>query len=221
MIELNDLGAEDLAQREAKVWEGSAYYAHAEQWRWVFWADGHPFLPFFEELDVTSVLELACGHGRHSEFLLENHGDKVKSLVMMDILESNVAYCTSRNSARKGVTLHTNNGVDLQPVPDQSLTAAFCYDAMVHFHRSIVRSYLVDLKRVLVPGGKAVLHHSNYALDPDLVFSANPHSRAFMSAALFRKYVTEAGLELVRQDVIPWGSDAQLDCISLVMRPLA
>ena len=90
---------------------------------------------------------------------------------------------------------------------------------MVHFHRDVVRAYLIDSARVLVPGGKALLHHSNFSLDPDSSFGSNPLARAFMSAALFKKYAESAGLEVLKQQVIPWGRQPDLDCLTLVRRP--
>ena len=99
---------------------------------------------------------------------------------------------------------------------DKSLTAIFCYDAMVHFHRDIVREYLVDTKRVLVPGGRALFHHSNNSLDPDSPFDKNAHGRAYLSAALFRKYAEAAGLKVLEQRVIDWVQSKELDCVSLV-----
>jgi ubiquinone/menaquinone biosynthesis C-methylase UbiE len=211
--------AEQIATTEAVVWDGSTYYDNAEKWTWLFWSEDRPFLPFFKQLDLTNLLELACGHGRHSEFVLSHFGDQVKSLVMMDILQSNIDYCLERIGDHDNVTIIRNSGIGFHPMMDESLTAVFCYDAMVHFNRGVVQSYLADTRRVLVPGGKALFHHSNYTLDPDTHFGLNPHTRAFMSASLFRKYAEGAGLEVIDQKIMPWGKEADLDCLSLVLRP--
>ncbi len=212
--------AEQIATTEAVVWDGSKYYDHAEEWTWLFWSEKHPFFPFFKQLDLTHLLELACGHGRHSEFVLEHFEGQVESLVMMDILQSNIDYCRNRIGERGNITIITNSGVGFEPVPSESLTAIFCYDAMVHFYRDVVRSYIADTLRVLKPGGKALFHHSNYTLDPNSHFGLNPHARAFMSAELFKNYVEEEGLEVLGQKIMSWGNVAELDCLSLIRKPV-
>ena len=126
------------------------------------------------------------------------------------------ACCRGRHAALKGASFLVNTGATYDGVADKALTAIYCYDAMVHFHRDVVRSYLRDAKRVLVPGGRGLFHHSNNSLDPDSPFDKNPHGRAYLSAALFKKYAEEAGLKVLEQRVIDWGSSKELDCVSLV-----
>src|SRR6185295_1981722 len=121
----------------------------------------------------------------HGEHLLANYSDRLERLVMMDVLESNVERCKARLGHHGNVQVLVNNGTDFQPIRIGSLTSIFCYDAMVHFDRRVVRSYLQDTARVLVPGGKALFHHSNYGVDPESNFPTNPHARAFMSKMLF------------------------------------
>ena len=208
-----------VARREANVWEASPYYEDAERWTWLFWSDAHAFKPLFEQLDLTRVLELACGHGRHGEYLLHHYKERLGYLIMMDVLESNVAYCRARLGQQTDVLIAVNNGADFQPVETGSLTAIFCYDAMVHFDRRLVLSYLQDASRVLVPGGKALFHHSNCNVDPDSNFASNPHARAFMSGALFATYSQRCGLELLQQRTMDWGEEPSLDCLTLLAKP--
>ena len=210
-----------LASTEAKVWEASSYYDDAERWTWLFWSEAHQFRPLFEQLDLLRVLELACGHGRHSEHLRAHYGSRLGSLVMMDILRSNVDYCKVRLGHHENLRVLVNNGVDFQPIPASSLTSIFCYDAMVHFDRQVIRSYLGDAVRVLVPGGKALFHHSNYSFDPDSHFGTNPHARAFMSKGLFARYAQRLGLEVLQQTVMDWGGESGLDCLTLLAKPEA
>lgn len=206
----------DRATREAAMWEGNRYFSDAEQWTPYFWDKDKVFLPLFEQLDVTRVLELACGHGRHAPELMQRRGDRVQTYVMMDVLASNIEYCRNRHAGIKGAVFLVNAGAAYDGVADKSLTAIFCYDAMVHFHRDIVRQYLVDTRRVLATGGRAVFHHSNNSLDPDSSFDKNAHGRAYLSAALFRKYAEEAGLKVLEQRVIDWGQSKELDCVTLI-----
>ncbi|MFA6954570.1 MAG: class I SAM-dependent methyltransferase [Thermoanaerobaculia bacterium] len=210
---------DNLAAGEAQRWEGSSYYDQAEQWTWIFWSDSHPFLPLFRTLDLTYVVELACGHGRHGEKVLHDFHDRLGKLLMADILPSNIEHCKARIGRVPNASCFVNHGSDFRPVPDSVVSAVFCYDAMVHFNRKVVESYLFDTRRVLVPGGRALYHHSNYALDPDVDCGQNPHARAFMSAALFGKYAAAAGLRVVEQVPMSWGGSVdEIDCLTLLER---
>lgn len=204
-----------VAAQESIVWDESPYYGKAEDWTWLFWDRNHPFLPLFEQLDLSSVLELACGHGRHSEALLNAYPDAVQELHLMDILESNIEFCKNRFREKDKVKFHVNSGSSFDNIESESLTSIFCYDAMVHFHREVVESYLFSATKVLRKDGRALFHHSNYTDDPDSVFGANPHARAFMSQHLIQKYANNAGLVIVEQHVIDWGTSKNLDCITL------
>ena len=76
----------------ADPWKQSTYYDDAEKWTIIFWSEEHPFYPLFKRLDLTAVLELACGHGRHSEIVAERSGQ----LALMDVHEENIEYCRTR-----------------------------------------------------------------------------------------------------------------------------
>lgn len=204
--------------KEAEVWEESRYYDDAEQWTYLFWSEQFQFLPLFGLLDLDNIIELACGHGRHSEQVLK-YGGRVGMLTLVDVLQSNIDFCKKRLKSSSKCKFIKNSGTTFTGVTDSSTTAIFSYDAMVHFHRSVVLGYLLDMRRVLKSGGRALLHHSNYALDPDDSFADHPHARAFMTAKLFETYVSKAGLCLLGQRIIDWSGERNLDCISLVERP--
>jgi hypothetical protein len=67
------------------------YYAEAEKQTTFFWDAGVPFRQLFERLDLESVVELACGRGRHAGSL-----HRAERLVLMDIHEGNVDACRRR-----------------------------------------------------------------------------------------------------------------------------
>jgi len=205
----------DLAksvQIVAQAWKESSYYATAERYLDVFWGEGTVFKRLFDRLDLQAVLELACGHGRHAERVAPLAGH----LTLMDVHEENIAVCRTRLARFPDVKCHVNNGYDFRPVPDRSLTAIFCYDAMVHFSPDLVESYLHDTVRVLRPGGLALYHHSNYPAPLDRPYGENPHARNHMTQALFREYASAAGLRIVESQVIDWGYDPSLDCVTLL-----
>src|SRR5437762_1067862 len=49
----------------------------------------------------------------------------------------------------------------LEPLPDDSVDAVFSYGVFVHLHEWDIFSYLREVARVLRPGGRAVIEHSN------------------------------------------------------------
>jgi ubiquinone/menaquinone biosynthesis C-methylase UbiE len=198
------------------AWEKSPYYARAENSTHVFWASDTIFRRLFDRLDAAAVLELACGHGRHAEKV----APMTKRLVLMDIHTANLEACRQRLQAFRHVEYELNNGFDFRPVQDDSLTAIFCYDAMVHFSPDIVESYLRDARRVLAPGGMGLFHHSNYSAPLDRSYGQNPHARNHMTQELFVRYVLDAGLVVVESVVIDWGQVEKLDCVTLVIKML-
>ncbi len=86
----------------ARDWKVTDYYDRSESDAWTdpFWKPGTQFRDLFEKLDTTSTVELACGHGRHSAYLLSTKRDQtaLQSLVLLDVVEENVLHCKERFS---------------------------------------------------------------------------------------------------------------------------
>ena len=88
----------------------------------------------------------------------------------------------------------------------------------MHFDENIIAGYLPEFARVLRPGGKALVHHSNRIGDPGRDFRKNPHWRNSMSAELFCDLATREGLAVLEQQVIDWFEVPKLDCVSVLQR---
>lgn len=204
----------------ARDWKTTDYYDKAESDAWTdpFWKPGTPFRRLFERLDTTSTVELACGHGRHSARLLNMKRDRtaLQSLVLLDVVEENALHCKGRFSDVSGVSVHTNSGYDFHPVEDGSVSAIFCFDAMVHFEYDAVFSYLQDASRILQHGGRALFHHSNLDKYPGSDYRNNPHWRNFMSKNLFAHAAIRSGLHVLEQVTMDWDEARNLDCLTLV-----
>jgi ubiquinone/menaquinone biosynthesis C-methylase UbiE len=198
----------------AEAWAKSPYYEDAEKWTFLFWDSGTEFRRLFDRLDLTAVVELACGHGRHSERIVGSAG----RIVMIDIFESNLDYCRRRVGNHPNVSFLKGDGGSFRPLEDNSTTAIFCYDAMVHFSPEMVRSYLQDATRILKPGGMCLFHHSNYPAPLNQHYGQNPHARNHMTVPLFESYAKAAGLSVVETTVIPWGAEPDLDAVSLLTK---
>ncbi len=205
---------EESVEIVAKPWIDSPYYADAEKWMFIFWSEESLFRQYFDQLDLSVVIELACGHGRHAERILH----KVGKLYLMDVLDENIAFCKNRMSKNQALVFIRNNGYTFQPIEPNSVTAIFCYDAMVHFSPDIVASYLIDAHRVLKSNGLALFHHSNHSAPQDRHYGQNPHARNHMTFELFQSIVSSAGLKIIKSEPIKWGDFPDLDRISLLRK---
>jgi SAM-dependent methyltransferase len=198
-------------------WSEAPYYPLAETSLWPFWSDSQPFSRMFNTLDLADVVELACGHGRHAAYIRQYY--VFGSMTLVDVNASNVAYCRDRFAGDNRIRYLVNSGSDLQALDSGIYSAAFCYDAMVHFEYDDALSYVGEFYRILRPGGRALLHHSNYDKKPGARYSDNPHWRNFMSASLFAHAAMRAGFTVVEQRLIDWGETAALDCATLLAKP--
>jgi SAM-dependent methyltransferase len=170
--------------------------------------------PFIARCDARMTVDLACGQGRNTRKLLP----LVTEIIGLDYQKGNTDFCTSRFADEPKARFYPNNGFDLRPVADQWATLVYSFDAMVHFEPEVVAAYLTDIHRVLQPGGSAFLHHSNYTGGTD--WRRNPASRNAMSAGRFAILARQAGFDIREQRVIPWGQHADLDCLTLLGKPL-
>jgi SAM-dependent methyltransferase len=206
-----------------EAWIGSPYYEDAEKWTFFFWDERFIFRRYFDQLDVTRCAELACGHGRHAEQLLQRYPDRVEALYCLDVLEENVAFTMKRIAMYRQAAVVLVSGCDFQPIASGTLTSIFSYDAMVHFSPDIVLSYLIDAHRVLAPGGRALFHHANlYAPDtgkPGRHYGLNPNARNHMTLALLEFFAQEAGLRILQTEAMAWAEIPDTDRITLLERP--
>jgi SAM-dependent methyltransferase len=167
---------------------------------------------FLQGADFRCVLDLATGRGRNAAKLLP----LAERLVLVDIRPENIAFCRRRFGEDPRITYLANTGYDLRDVPDSSVTLFYSFDAMVHFDSDVVRAYLAEARRVMAPGARAFLHHSNYTGGEDWLQA--PHCRNFMSRSLFAHYARKEGLGVSQQVVMDWGGVSALDCITLLRR---
>ena len=196
------------------------YYSHAETPDWIrpIWGHGSPFLSLFRELDLSDVVELACGYGRHAA----QYAHRAGHVTLIDINEDSIAACRERFKGRDQISFLTNNGCDLSQLESGRYSALFCYDAMVHFEATDVIAYIYEAARILRPGGKALLHYSNFQGAPEGSYADGPHWRSFFSETMFRHFASRAGLRIIQSDVLAWplGSrTADLDALTLVEKP--
>lgn len=178
----------------------------------VFWGENTIFHKYFNELDLRNVIELACGRGRH----VSHYMDKAGKITLVDILKENMVICRERFRDAENIVYYQNNGYNLEELGDNEYTALFTYDSMVHFEMMDVYTYLKDIYHVLKEGARALFHHSNYTKDYTVDFAQTPHARCFMGKDVFAYLANRAGFKILKQEVIDWYEESDLDCITLV-----
>lgn len=178
--------------------------------QWLRQLDQEIFAPFLGTCEV--LLELGPGGGRFTELLLP----KCRRLIAADTSRMMLVLLRRRfpNDPRLE-PLHLD-GKGLSPLPDSSVDAAFAYGVFVHLHHWDCVNYLLELRRVLKPGGKAVIHHASTFSElgwgrflDGLALSVGRHQHpgayTLMTPELMRELSVRSGFEVVdcRTDVVP------------------
>ena len=101
---------------------------------------------------------------------------------------------------------YVNSGSNFEKLADNTYTAIFSYDSMVHFESIDIYHYLLDTERILKKGGMALYHHSNNHSDYKTSFITGEMGRNYMSMDLFAHFADRCGLEVLEQQVIKWGN---------------
>lgn len=183
----------------------------------VFWGEGSVFKRLFQELDLNNVIELACGRGRHVPHYINLSGH----ITLVDILQKNIDLCRERFSGDGRISYYKNQGYDLKKLNDEEYTSIFSYDSMVHFELLDINSYLTDFYRVLKPGGRALIHHSNFDAMYDGRFEHSLVSgRSFMNYKIFSYLAVHAGFIVLDQQILRWHHLPDMDCVTLLEKPV-
>lgn len=192
-------------------------------------------------LPASSILEIAPGFGRWTQFLL----GYCDHLIGVDLAPKCVEACQKR-FAGHDATFATNDGHSLPMVSDSSVDFVFSYDSLVHVESEALGGYLSELARILKPDGVAFLHHSNYGTYKRSARLFDPLQRAFdqmptairaglirtgtyrgshmrastVTAAGFAEQCHDVGLHCIAQELVNWeGGLLLLDCMSVVAFP--
>lgn len=139
------------------------------------------------------TLEIGPGAGRWSEALMM----RALRLVLVDVSERPLELCRERFGEGGRIAYIRSSGNDLPGVPDGSVDAVWSFDAFVHMAPRDQAAYLEEIARVLVPGGVAVIRHSDGRNRGRL--PSRRGWRAPMSRELFATLASRHGLRIVSQ----------------------
>jgi SAM-dependent methyltransferase len=198
----------NLFQTSVQSW--NTYFSGAEesfpsQWETIIW-------PLIKNFDFHDTLELAPGAGRNTEALCL----VAKKLYVVDYSAAAIEKCRKRlGKSYKGCDIFyfVNNGRDLRIIPDQNISAVYCWDSAVHFNEVIIEHYIEEFARVLKEGGKGFIHHSNLGKSASRNIKVNPHWRSNVSKVFVADACNRNGLKVELQVDIPWGNI--IDCVTV------
>jgi ubiquinone/menaquinone biosynthesis C-methylase UbiE len=132
----------------------------SEQWGGTKGLWDHFLLPRINQfLPAPTILEIAPGHGRWTQFL----ADHCQHLFVVDLSPACIEHCKKRFANRQNISYFTNDGRSLDMIADGSLDFVFSYDSLVHADASTVEQYVRQLQKKLRPGSPGFIHHSNAA----------------------------------------------------------
>jgi SAM-dependent methyltransferase len=207
-------------QMNKKWWGTYDWSAQGENWSETWGGSDIQFfgsiLPRIRRfLPSTSVLEIAPGYGRWSQYLLSLSDNYIG----IDLNEDCIAHCRERFPSNSAL-FYSNDGKDLSKVPDNYIDFVFSYDSLVHANIEVIEAYLQQLKEKFTPDGVGFFHHSNlgsFSADKE---SHNNHYRdEDVNYVLFKEACENAGLICISQEVINWGGLRGIDCFSVFTVP--
>ena len=188
------------------------------------------------------LVEIAPGFGRWTQFLLP----LCSSYIGVDLTPRCVETCRQRFADVTHAEFHQNDGRSIPMVQDRSADVVFSFDSLVHVEMDVLRAYVKELARVLDDDGVAFIHHSNAGtvartlernrpivarrdripgpVQRGLEFAGlldRDHWRALgPTAAQVSAAVSDAGLQCVTQELVPWGvRRVLLDSFTVITRP--
>lgn len=107
-----------------------------------------------------TLLEVGSGTGLLAEHLVPHagvyHCVDFSARLLHEVIEQRF------HGQRAKVRLHHDESATLRGVADASVDLAFSFDVFVHFKQDLVHQFLAAFKRVLKPGGSAVLHFAKW-----------------------------------------------------------
>jgi SAM-dependent methyltransferase len=184
----------------------------------VSFLDQEVFSPFLGT--CGTLLEIGAGGGRFTEILLP----KCRRLIASDTSPTMLKLLRKRFPHDTKIEYLLLDGKGLSGVDARSVDAAFSWGVFVHLQHWDIYNYIQELKRVLRPGGKAIIQHPNTFSElgwkhflAEVPASVNrpklPTSFSLFTPEIMKEFVERAGLTLKAclTDVV------QRDGISLIV----
>jgi len=192
----------DGGEEWSTTWGGSE-----AQWFGAIYPRLHRFLP------AKQILEIAPGFGRWTRFLLS----ACESFVGVELSEKCTEACRKRFFDAKHAQFITNDGQSLQLLGDQKFDLIFSFDSLVHVEYPVLASYISQILQKLTPTGVAFLHHSNLLAYNNTIGWQHGRALTVSADAVFDLVSRDGGTVLI-QEIINWGGEHLIDCLTLFSR---
>ncbi len=173
---------------------------------------GSIFLRIMNYLPVESILEIAPGYGRWTNFL-HHHCTRLQAV---DVSEKCISYCKNKFSSSGKLSFYLNDGKSLPMIAPGSIDFVFSFDSFVHFNQEIVNCYLAEIAEKLKDEGIGFIHHSNMGRHYHHINNEGWRS-IDVSCKSFEEACKQQGLSCIWQEQVTWGAntEALTDCFSL------
>jgi ubiquinone/menaquinone biosynthesis C-methylase UbiE len=181
------------AQENKRLWNEHDWSSLGEEWtksaEWKERIIQEFLVPHVPE--GATVLEIGPGGGRWTELLQSRAG----KLVVVDVAERAIALCRERFADCSNIEYLVGDGRTID-VPDDSIDVIWSFDVFVHINPLDAQTYFREFRRILRPGGHALIHH-NGALLPSS--GSQPGWRSDLTEEMVREFIQENDLHLVSQ----------------------
>lgn len=145
------------------------------------------------------VLEIGPGAGRWTETLQKIAG----RLLLADLSTRCIELCKQRFAQATHIEYFVTDGSSLSFIPDRSVDYVWSYDVFVHIGPRETERYLAEFSRILVSGGRGIIHHPREGGSPD-------GFRSSMTDKLFADMVAKSGMRVVAQ-ITSWGKNNEFN----------
>lgn len=201
-----DLKWNDLWNKEAERYlkgEGPAKDKKMYGYHWGDPIDGgysgvvlkRDFIDPYVSSDVD-IIEVGCGGGRFTQYLTD-----ARTLHLVEYNEKMfdiIRYEFPAKTLNKITFIHSQ-GSDFNGVKSESMDRVFTFDVFVHLELDLIEGYISEMKRVLKPGGYAIIHYAD---------ASKELARKNISVGMFvemypedmHKLVKKHGFSIVKED---------------------
>jgi SAM-dependent methyltransferase len=163
------------------------------------------FRPFTRGQYQFDITELSPGAGRFTSEVVRY----ARSMTLVDMNPVCIDICKERfRYFPTPITFHVNDGRELGMLEEESADIIVCFDSMVHMHPEIIENYVLQMAKIVRPGGILWLDHSGKG-------EKSVGHRTDMTADRMAEIAAGAGCEVVSQVY-----RNNWDCISVIQRPL-
>ncbi len=135
----------------------------------------------------STVLEVACGIGRVSRFVAPH----CCHLHCADILDEALGEARNQLNQFDNVSFNKINGYDLSGYESESFDCVYSFTAFFHFDFELVVGYFSEIKRVLKPGGTAVVEFKQWKDKQDVTL-------------LLEKIEHQGGIRIYQNELDKW-----------------